>query len=253
MRSGGRIGYRLLRWIHPGDPPSESERAPSGGRLEGIFGGGLREAVRDRTVIDWGCGAGREVVELAKMGATHVIGLDVRDEQLDLGRRRAEAEGVSEFCSFTTSSDVKADAIVSIDAFEHFADPAGVLVAMADRLAPGARVWVSFGPPWLHPRGGHLFSVFPWAHLVFSEGALLRWRSDIRSDGATRFHEVEGGLNQMTVRRFREYVESSPLEIEAFEAIPIRMVRPLHNRWTQEFFTSVVRCRLHLRDEVDGE
>jgi hypothetical protein len=70
---------------------------------------------------------------------------------------------------------------------------------------------ISFGPTWHHPYGGHLFSVFPWAHLIFSEKALTRWRSDLRDDGATRFGEVAGGLNQMTIRRFEELVADSRL------------------------------------------
>jgi hypothetical protein len=106
------------------------------------------------------------------------------------------------------------------------------------------RIFISFGPPWFHPQGGHLFSVFPWAHLIFTEPALLRWRSDIRSDSATRFSEVEGGLNQMTVRRFERLLARSEFRIEKFEAVPIKRFRPLHNRLTREFLTSVVRCTL---------
>ena len=64
------------------------------------------------------------------------------------------------------------DAIVSIDAFEHFSNPASALKTMHAMLNPGGRVYVSFGPTWYHPLGGHLFSVFPWAHLLFSETAL---------------------------------------------------------------------------------
>jgi hypothetical protein len=75
---------------------------------------------------------------------------------------------------------------------------------MYDLLRPGGQVVVSFGPPWFHPFGGHFFSVFRWAHLVFSEAALIEWRSAFKTDGATRFREVEGGLNQMTVRRLRK-------------------------------------------------
>src|SRR5256712_13417805 len=86
------------------------------------------------------------------------------------------------------------------------------------------RVLVSFGPPWCHPLGGHLFSIFPWAHLIFTERALMRWWSDFKSDGATRFSEVEGGLNQMTVRRARQLLERA-FAIERFEAAPIPRVR----------------------------
>ena len=115
---------------------------------------------------------------------------------------------------------------------------------------PRGRVFITFGPPWLHPLGGHLFSVFPWAHLIFTERALIRWRSDFKSDGATRFCEVDGGLNQMTVRRFEALVAGSEFEIETFEAVPIKKVRWLWTALTREFLSSAVRCTLVPRTEA---
>jgi hypothetical protein len=90
--------------------------------------------------------------------------------------------------------------------------------------------------------------VFPWAHLIFTEKALIRWRSRLKPGGATRFSEVEGGLNQMTIRRFRQLVARSPLRFETFEAVPIRRVRALANPLTREFVTASVRCSLRRRD-----
>ena len=90
--------------------------------------------------------------------------------------------------------------------------------------------------------------MFPWAHLIFTEAALLRWRARFKHDGATRFGEVEGGLNQMTIRRFRRLVADSPLAFETFEAVPIRRLRALATPLTREFFTSYVRCRLKPRE-----
>ena len=106
---------------------------------------------------------------------------------------------------------------------------------------------IAFGPPWYHPRGGHTFSVFPWAHLLFSEQSLLRWRADFKSDGATRFEEVDGGLNQMTVRRFRELIRESEFEFERFEAVPIQKLRVWANSLSREYVTSFVRWRLRAR------
>jgi SAM-dependent methyltransferase len=40
------------------------------------------------------------------------------------------------------------------------------------------------------------------------------------SDGATCFGEVEGGLNQMTIRRFVKLVEKSAFQFERFDAVP---------------------------------
>ena len=71
-----------------------------------------------------------------------------------------------------------------------------------------------------------------------------RWRSDFKSDGATRFNEVAGGLNQMTVRKFVNLVAASDFDIEQFRAVPIARLRRLSNPLTRELFTSTVRCRL---------
>jgi hypothetical protein len=72
----------------------------------------------------------------------------------------------------------------------------------------------------------------------------MRWRSDYRSDGATCFHEVEGGLNRMTIRRFERIVAQSPFELADCETVPIRKLKRLSNRLTREFTTAIVRCKL---------
>ncbi|MEP6741917.1 MAG: hypothetical protein ABJB61_05415 [bacterium] len=111
-------------------------------------------------------------------------------------------------------------------------------------LSDDVCVIAAFGPTWYHPLGGHLFSVFPWSHLIFTEKALIRWRSDFKTDGAARFSEVEGGLNQMTIRRFERLVAESEFTFLEFEAVPIRKLRPLANRLTCEFLTAMVRCKV---------
>ena len=130
----------------------------------------------------------------------------------------------------------------SLDSFEHFADPAEILRTLSDLLKPGGVLIASFGPPWYHPFGGHLFSVFPWAHLVFSQAALIRWREDRRDDRPATF--AEAGLNGMTVKRFERLIAKNRFEIGALEIGPIRRLKRLHNRLTRELFTSTVRCRL---------
>jgi SAM-dependent methyltransferase len=196
------------------------------------------------TVIDFGCGIGAETLELARRGF-RVIGLDIRDSVLEAARAHAAKAGVP--CCFCTTTDERADTIVSLDAFEHFSDPRSVLSIMHRLLNPNGAVLAAFGPTWYHPLGGHLFSVFPWAHLLFSEEALIRWRSGIRRDGAKRFSEVEGGLNQMSIGRFERLIQDSPFRLDYLECVPIRKLALLHNRLTREFTTSIVRVRLKSR------
>jgi SAM-dependent methyltransferase len=237
--------YRVLMKIAPGKPPAMSGSAYDGkSKIRILLGEDIPTLVRDKTVIDFGCGDGVATLDLVRLGAKRVIGLDILKSALDTAASNAAAAGLDDCCEFCISTDAKAEVIVTLDAFEHFGDPAAILETMHTLLKPGGRVMASFGPTWYHPLGGHLFSVFPWAHLLFSETALIRWRANIRSDGATRFSEVEGGLNQMTIARFERLVSASQFRIEALETVPIRALRPVHCRLTREFTTAVVRTTL---------
>jgi SAM-dependent methyltransferase len=246
---GGRIGYEILKRMG-GSPPRRNlcsgEAYANRSKLEALLGEDVWRRLDGKTVLDFGCGTGAEVVEMAQRGVPRVIGLDLRASVLVKARQRAQLAGVAGQCLFTTEPVERVDVIISLDAFEHFADPAEILRTMAGLLKPGGRILAAFGPPWYHPIGGHGFSVFPWAHLVFSERTFMRWWAEFKTDGATRFSEIDGGLNQMSVGRFRRLVDESGLVVEDFSPVPIRRLKLLWNRATQEFFTSVVRCRLVL-------
>jgi SAM-dependent methyltransferase len=215
-------------------------------KLRVLLGEEIMSLLRDKDVIDFGCGAGAEAIEMAVAGARSVVGVDLATHRFPDAEQRARDAGVEDKVSFTATPERPADVVVSLDSFEHFDDPAAILDTMAKLLRPGGIVAVSFGPTWYHPLGGHLVSVFPWSHLIFSEAALMRWRADWRTDGATRFSEVEGGLNQMTIRRFERIVQDSPFRVVHLEAVPIRKLRPLASRITREFTTALVRCTLQL-------
>jgi SAM-dependent methyltransferase len=242
------LQYRLLKLIAPTEPRGLDGSAYSGkSKLRTLLGDDIFELTKAKIVIDFGCGTGQESVEIAENGARLVIGVDIQEEMLYQARQRARLAGVQDRCIFSTKASECADVIISLDSFEHFSDPAGILREMWEVLKPGGYLVASFGPVWYHPLGGHLFSVFPWAHLVFSEKALIRWRSDIRNDGARRFDEVAGGLNRMTIRKFRKIVQRSPFEENYIRTVPIRRLSALCNRLTREFTTSTVRCRLKKR------
>jgi SAM-dependent methyltransferase len=247
---GGPIGYWLLRkTASRGRSSSQGDESNAlDTKLEQFFGEDFFDIIRGKTVLDFGCGAGSQAVEMARMGAGKVIGLDIQQSLRAKATELAERHSVSDRCEFVASTDELADIIISKDAFEHFFDPAAILRRMSELLKPGGFVLAAFGPTWFHPYGGHLFSVFPWAHLVFTEHALIRWRSDFKSDGATRFSEVDGGLNQMTIRRFEQMVEESPLRFEYIKTVPIKGLRLLKCKALREAGSSIVRCKLTLKE-----
>ena len=244
--TGGSVGYHLLRRIRADGETGYCDGSAYEGvsKIETLLGKKIWAETKDKVVIDFGCGDGEDAVEVAARGAKRVIGVDIRERALANARRRAEARGVADRCIFTTKTDEKADVILSMDAFEHFDDPAEILRIMRRLLKDNGCIIAAFGPTWYHPLGGHLFSPFPFAHLIFTEKSLIRWRSDFKTDGATRFREAEGGLNQMTIRHFEAIVAESDFKFAEFEPVPIRKLKPIANRLTREFTTAIVRCKL---------
>jgi SAM-dependent methyltransferase len=239
------IQYRILKKISPGAPNCCSGSIYEGkSKLAALMGDEIFDKIAGKVVIDFGWCEGADAVEMAARGAKRVIGIDIREDLLRVAAQKALGAGVQDTCLFVSSTAELADIVISVDAFEHFADPAGTLRNMDALLQPGGEAVVSFGPTWYHPLGGHLFSVFPWAHLIFGEKALIRWRSTFKTDGATRFSEVAGGLNQMTLARFEKLIAASPFMFASLEFVPIRKLRRFHNRVTREFTTAIVRCRL---------
>lgn len=239
------IQYLILRTIAPRKKTDDQAPYRRNTAIEEILGENFLETVRGKRVIDFGCGNGGDTIEVASKGAAFVTGVDIRRDVLETARAAAETAGVKNVSFAIAQPSLSAEIIISVDSFEHFGNPGAILDMMNAHLEPGGEIYISFGYPWYHPMGGHLFSEpFPWSHLLFSEAALIRWRSDFKTDGATRFGDVEGGLNQMTISRFEKLVEASCLRFKAFEIVPIRKLRWLHNRFTREFTTAVVRCRL---------
>jgi SAM-dependent methyltransferase len=249
---GGELGFRILTALcADGETGYMSGGAyAERSKLETLLGPGIWDRISGRTIIDFGSGEGTEAIEMASHGTRRVIGVEVHPVLLETARARGARAGFGEDrCVFTTTPPEPADVIVCLDSFEHFDDPAGVLTAMGGMLKASGEVLVSFGPTWFHPLGGHLFSVFPWAHLVFTEEALCRWRRAFKTTGLSRNAHTFGecGLNQMTIRRFERLVEQSPFRFVELETVPIRRLKWLASNLTREFTTAVVRCRLAVR------
>ena len=213
-------------------------------KMEVFFGPQIWRDLADKTVLDFGCEAGVEAIDMAQHGVRRVIGLDIREEPLQMARVAAKKAGVDNSCVFTTQTDEKVDVVISLDAFEHFADPAAMLKVMRKLLKDDGYVLACFGPTWYHPLGGHGFSIFPWSHLVFSESVLLRWYREDTGRSAYHFQEVTGGLNKLTLKRFERIVEQSDFKFESIDPVPIRKLKFLANSLTREFTTAVVKCKL---------
>ena len=256
---GGRFGEWILsKVLIPLDHVNGSLATASSSFKEVSQPFGLNcDTLRDLTILDFGCGSGQTVLDIAKFGPQKVIGLDIRESILNQARQSAEDQKVSN-CIFVNSLRDNlnqfygtVDVIISIDAFEHYPDPGRALVEMEKYLKPNGQVYISFGPPWWHPYGPHLqfMTRLPWPHVVFKEALLMSARGLYKHDGAKQFEQVEGGLNRMSVNRFQKLVQNSALLIKNLELIPIRRMRHLQKYCPggRELFTSCVKASLQKR------
>lgn len=141
--------------------------APSGERfVPEAMGGQLIEAehhvryrhaaqlVKDRRVLDAGCGVGWGSALLAEAGAATVTGLDIDAAALSDARRRTDAATfVRGDLADLPFADDCFDVVVCYEAIEHVAQPLVVLDELRRVLAPDGVLTVSSPNPAVYPAG----------------------------------------------------------------------------------------------------
>jgi ubiquinone/menaquinone biosynthesis C-methylase UbiE len=212
----------------------------------------LESIVEGRSVLDFGCGAGRQSVALAKNLGAQVTGVDTNSQILKDAIALASTHNLAlDTCRFTESlGDSRYDVIITQNAMEHFPNPAAILQTMKEHLKPGGQILVTFSPPWFAPYGHHMhfFCKLPWLNLMFSEKTVMKVRARYRSDGATRYTEVESGLNKMTLAKFERLVRESGLKVarkhyRGVKGLDFLTKIPV----IRELFTNRVTCVLRLK------
>ena len=178
-----------------------------------------------RSVLDYGCGIGATPVWLAQHGAARAVGVDIQSVAPANATLERYYPSLRDRVSYRQiEPDYKVDEerfdiVVSKDTFEHVHDPDAYVKAMRHFLKPDGVIAIGFGPLWKSPWGGHIeFMIrMPWAHLIFPEQVILAERKRFRPDeDPTRFEEIRGGLNRMTLVRFLDIMERSGLERRYF-------------------------------------
>ncbi len=173
-----------------------------------------------KEILDFGCGTGYQSVALARMGAKHVVGLDLNATYIEKARGLARELGLTEQVEFTArfaeALENRFDVVLSQNSMEHFKNPAGALSEMKAALKENGVILITFGAPWFSPYGSHMhfFVRVPWLNILFREKTVMIVRSHFRNDGATRYEEVEGGLNKMSVAKFERLIRECGLRVE---------------------------------------
>ena len=183
---GGAGGYSAESFATQGDvrpfPQADAEREHFGPFFEFFPDFDLKGALRDKEVLDFGCGYGGKTVEYkAQCAAKRVCGVEPFEHVIDLSRRYAEMRQVPgvEFkvCGHTEIPypDASFDVVLSHDVLEHVQDPRLSLAEIRRVLRPGG-LSVNVFPVYLGAFSHHLDYIVrvPGLHWVFSPRTLVR-------------------------------------------------------------------------------
>jgi SAM-dependent methyltransferase len=155
-------------------------------------------ASRQARVLDVGCGSGRLVLDLKKLGYENLLGVDLFiPKAIDYGNGVRVMKGGLEDLAGTTW-----DVIMFHHSFEHMPDPARVLRLTADLLSPNghcliripvvASAWEQYRADWVQldaPR--HLFLQTEKSFQLLAHGAGLRMYKVIYDSNEFQFWASE--------------------------------------------------------------
>ena len=136
--------------------------------------------LKDKIVLDAGCGLGGKTVLYAENGCKSIIGIDMDENHINYAKEFSIKKGVLnvEFMAGNLSNlpfeSNKFDIIFLNDVVEHIKKPI-LINALAECkrvIKVNGKICLEF-PPWTSPFAAHLSIYVPWCHLIFPQETLI--------------------------------------------------------------------------------
>jgi len=233
------------------------------------------DLVRDKDVLDFGCGSGAMSLLMNRLGARSCIGIDLSEKSIETARAKVSGQAIEFRCASDTTTielkDAAVDRIVCFDVMEHIMDYEAIIGEWLRVLRPGGMVLIHW-QPWFHPYGhhGHDYLPVPWVHVFLNHRKRTElcarivempefnapwWDYDKNNHRINRFRdaptseshaEKSGFLNELTMWRFERLCRTRGFTIARRTLVPFQgpaMVRAVS--WglsrlplIREFFTA---------------
>lgn len=191
--------------------------------------------MKDKLVLDAGCGPGGKTLYYAAKGCKRIIGVDIDENRIGHARNFLRAKGADnvEFrvgdLSKLEFADNTFDIIFLNDVFEHIERPIlkAVLAECKRVLKPGGSICMEF-PPWTSFDAGHLYDhiYIPWCQNIFSDRTLINVIEHMHVAqpiiGKLSVVEHYRELNRITIKEARRLFDQQGFKVLRFDQVMLK-------------------------------
>ena len=217
--------------------------------------------LKDKDVLDLGCGYGGETVWCAEKGVRTIIGIDKAFKVVRQAFKFAKfknttnvrfLQGEAENLPF---HDGSFDVIKSYDVLEHVSHPEYVLKECERVLRKGGIALLVF-PPFYSPWGAHLNNTvtkFPWLNVFFPCKYIIEAANEVIDSRKSEFRYVRlrairenerlPGLNGLTIRTFMKMLRKTNFRLKYIKLWPLfTKGSSRYNRWRMKYYAWAFRA-----------
>ncbi|HEY2786773.1 MAG TPA: class I SAM-dependent methyltransferase [Fimbriiglobus sp.] len=180
-------------------------------------------------VLDFGCASGGLSLRLREL-CPEVVGIDIDRPKVEFAQQLVRDNRLTgvEFLAYDGGAvplpDESFETVLCVDVVEHLPVLHRFVADFYRVLKPGGLFLVSFGPPWRHAHGKHMWAKLPgwWTHLIFPRRTVMRVSG---FPPETKWEDL--GLYRLTVGRFEKTMRESRFEVVHLRHRTKRLFNPL--------------------------